>query len=103
MRRAMRTTDPTPEAMVREALLLDRQGRVPEAIAAYQRVLAHWPALPDCWYSLALLQRKAMQFSAALASYQQALDQGVRKPEEVHLNRGVIYADHLRQYDAAER
>jgi Tfp pilus assembly protein PilF len=89
--------------MVREALLLDRQGRMPEAIAAYQRVLARWPALPDCWYSLAVLQRKTRQFSAALASYQQALDQGVRKPEEVHLNRGVIYADCLRQYDAAER
>jgi lipoprotein NlpI len=89
--------------MVREALLLDRQGRMPEAIAAYQRVLARWPALPDCWYSLAVLQRRTRQFSAALASYQQALDQGVRKPEEVHLNRGVIYADYLRQYDAAER
>jgi tetratricopeptide (TPR) repeat protein len=99
----MRTTDPTPEAMVREALMLDREGRMPEAIAAYQRLLACWPALPDCWYNLAVLQRKARQFSAALASYQQALDQGVREPEAVHLNRGVIYADYLRQYDAAER
>jgi len=49
------------------------------------------------------LQRKTRQFHAALASYQQALELGVRKPEEVHLNRGVIYADHLRQDDAAER
>jgi hypothetical protein len=89
--------------MVREAMLLDRQGRLPEAIAAYQQILARWPALPDCWYSLAVLQRKSRQFYAALASYQQALDQGVRKPEEVHLNRGVIYADYLRQDDAAER
>jgi Sulfotransferase family/Tetratricopeptide repeat len=89
--------------MVREAMLLDRQGRLPEAISAYQRILARWPALPDCWYSLALLQRKSRQFHAALASYQRALDQGVRKPEEVHLNRGVIYADYLRQDDQAER
>jgi Tfp pilus assembly protein PilF len=89
--------------MAREAVLLDRQGRLPEAIAAYQRILARWPALPDCWYSLAVLQRKSGQFSAALASYQRALDLGVRKPEEVHLNRGVIYADYLRQDDAAER
>jgi tetratricopeptide (TPR) repeat protein len=99
----MGTADPTPEAMVREALLLDRQGRLPEAIAAYQRVLARWPALPDCWYRLAVLLGKSRQFSAALTSYQRALDQGVRKPEEVHLNRGVIYADYLRQDDAAER
>ena len=88
---------------MREALLLDRQGRIPEAIAAYQRVLAHSPALADCWYRLAVLQRKAKQFAAALVSYQQSLDQGVRKPEEVHLNRGVIYTDDLRQHDAAER
>ena len=96
-------TDPSSDAMVREARLLDRQGHSAEAIAAYQRVLARWPALPDCWYSLAVLQRRTRQFSAALASYQQALEQGVRKPEEVHLNRGVIYADYLRQDEAAER
>src|SRR6185369_1559396 len=34
---------------------------------------------------------------------QQALDRGVSEPEEVHLNRGVIYSDCLRQDDAAER
>ena len=88
--------------MVREAVLLDRQGRLPEAITAYQRVLTHWPALADCWYSLAILQRKTRQFPAALASYQRALDLGVRRPEEVHLNRGVIYSDDLRRDDAAE-
>jgi tetratricopeptide (TPR) repeat protein len=99
----METTDATPERMVRKALLLDRQNRVPEAIAAYQRVLARWPALSDCWYRLAVLERKTRQYSAALSSYQQALDQGVKKPEEVHLNRGVIYSDDLRQNDAAER
>ena len=91
------------EAMLGEALLLDRQGHVPEAIAAYERLLEKWPALPDCWYNLAVLQRRMRQFSAALNSYQQALDRGVRKPEEVHLNRGVIFSDYLRQDDAAER
>jgi tetratricopeptide (TPR) repeat protein len=88
--------------MLREALLLDRQGRVPEAIVAYQRILAQAPALSDCWYRLAVLQRKTREFSAALDSYQQALGRGVKKPEEVHLNRGVIYADDLRRDDAAE-
>jgi tetratricopeptide (TPR) repeat protein len=91
------------EALLGEALLLDRQGRIPEAIAAYERLLESWPALPDCWYNLAALQRRRRQFSAALNSYQQALDRGVKKPEEVHLNRGVIYSDYLRQDDAAER
>jgi tetratricopeptide (TPR) repeat protein len=89
--------------MLREALLLDRQGLTPEAIAAYERLLDRWPGLPDCWYNLAVLQRRTRQFSAALNSYQQALDRGIKKPEEVHLNRGVIYSDYLRQDDAAER
>ncbi|HKQ13350.1 MAG TPA: sulfotransferase, partial [Steroidobacteraceae bacterium] len=49
------------------------------------------------------LQRSAGRFDAALASYQQALERGVSEPEEVHLNRGVIYSDCLRQDEAAER
>ena len=89
--------------MLREAMLLERAGRLPEAEAAYERLLARWPDLPDSWYNLAVLQRRARRFDAALTSYQQALDRGVRRPEEVHLNRGVIYSDCLRQEDAAER
>jgi tetratricopeptide (TPR) repeat protein len=93
----------TPEGMVREALRLDRQGRMADAIAAYQSVLVRWPNLPDCWYQLAVLQCRGGYFSAALASYQQALDRGVKKAEEVHLNRGVIFADHLRRPEEAQR
>jgi len=89
--------------MLREAQRLERAGRLPEAVAAYERLLARWPGLPDSWYNLAVLQRKARLFDAALASYQQALDRGVSRPEEVHLNRGVIYSDCLRQDAAAER
>jgi tetratricopeptide (TPR) repeat protein len=84
-------------------MLLDRAGRVDEAEAAYEALLARWPDLPDSWYNLGVLQRRARRFDAALASYGQALARGVDRPEEVHLNRGVIYADHLRQDDAAER
>jgi len=90
------------EAMLGEALRWDREGRIPEAIAAYERLLESWPGLPDCWYNLALLQRKTGNFSAALASYQEALERNVAQPEVVHLNRSVIYSDFLRQYEAAE-
>lgn len=89
--------------MLREAMLLDRAGRLREAEDAYERLLAQFPDLPDSWYNLAVVQRRARRFDAALASYQQALDRGVSRPEEVHLNRGVIYSDCLRQDDAAER
>jgi tetratricopeptide (TPR) repeat protein len=84
-------------------MLLQRSGRVFEAAAAYERLLARWPDYPDGWYNLAVLQRQTRRFDAALASYQQALDRGVTRPEEVHLNRGVIYSDFLRREDAAER
>ncbi len=93
----------TPAARaVQEALALQRAGRLAEAEAAYVRLLARWPALPDSWFNLAVVQRKAGRFEAALASYARALDHGVSQPEEVHLNRGVIYADHLRREAAAE-
>jgi tetratricopeptide (TPR) repeat protein len=93
----------TREAMVSEAVRLDREGRIPEAISAYERLLESWPGLPDCWYNLALLQRKTGAFSAALKSYQEALERHVVQPEDVHLNRAVIYSDCLREYEAAER
>ncbi len=90
-------------ALLQEAVLLERAGRLAEAEAAYERLLARFPNLPDSWYNLARLQRNARRFDAALASYQQALDRGVTRPEEVHLNRGVIYSDCLRRDDFAER
>lgn len=93
----------TVEAMIREAGTLARQGRVKEAIDAYQRVLRQWPDLPNSWFNLAVEQRKAGAFDDALQSYQQALDRGVKQPEEVHLNRSVIFTDFLRRPDAAER
>jgi Tfp pilus assembly protein PilF len=91
------TADGDPRAMAQEALRLERADRLHEAEAVYQRLLARWPDLPDTWFNLAVLQRKAGRFDAALASYQQALDRGVSQPEEVHLNRGVIYSDYLRR------
>ncbi len=97
------TTIPDHRPLLREAVLLERARRLPEAAAAYERLLARWPDLPDSWYNLAVLQRRLGRFDAALASYQQALDRGVSRPEEVHLNRGVIYSDCLRQDDAAGR
>ena len=97
------TTSVDQRTLLREAVLLERAGRLSEAENTYERLLARWPDLPDGWYNLAILQRKARRFDAALASYQRALEQGVTQPEEVHLNRGVIYSDCLRQDAAAER
>src|ERR1700722_18551900 len=92
----------TADAMMREAAQLHRQNRVPEAIAAYRRVLARWPGQADAWFNLAVLQRQEHRFEEALESYQRALDAGVSRPEEAHLNRSVIYTDYLRRYAEAE-
>jgi tetratricopeptide (TPR) repeat protein len=93
----------TCEAMVREAEQFERFGQIPEAIAAYQHLLADWPGLTNCWYNLARLQRSTGDFSAALTSYAEALERGIAQPEEVHLNRGVIFSDCLHRYAEAER
>jgi tetratricopeptide (TPR) repeat protein len=89
--------------MLREATQLQRQNRVPEAIDAYQGILKRWPDLAECWFNLAVLQRQARRLSDALDSYQKALDAGVSRPEEAHLNRSVIFTDYLGQHAAAER
>jgi hypothetical protein len=91
------------DAMVSEARRLAAGGELTAAIAAYRRLLARWPQSPDSWYNLALLLRNAGDMAAALASYQQALERGISRPEEVHLNRGVIYSDWLQDPAAAER
>lgn len=99
----MAERDDTYQAQLGEAHMYRDQGKVPEAIDAYRRLLSRWPQSPNGWYNLAMLQRRAGQYDQALVSYQQALDRGATRPEEVHLSRGVIFADDLRRPDAAER
>lgn len=99
----MAAVSPDQTLLIREAELLRRAGRLAEAVTVYGRILSRWPNLPDIWYNLALSQRQLGRFSEALASYQRALEQNVTVPEEVHLNRGVIFSDHLRGVDAAEK
>ncbi|HEY6644725.1 tetratricopeptide repeat-containing sulfotransferase family protein [Povalibacter sp.] len=92
-----------PQSLLYSADRLRQAGRWAEAEQTYLQVLARWPHLTDTWYNLGRLQRQMGKFNAALACYQQALDRGVSQPEEVHLNRGVIYSDGLHQYAQAEQ
>jgi tetratricopeptide (TPR) repeat protein len=92
----------TSEMLLRAAAEHRTAGRWAEAVAAYERALELCPDAPNSWYNLARLQRRIGKPEAALASYDQALKHGVDDPEEVHLNRGVIYADDLARSDAAE-
>ena len=90
------------KALAAQASALRRAGRVHEAIASYESLLALRPNLAESWYNLGWLQRQARRFEAALESYQQALSHRVSEPEEVHLNRAVILSDHLGRADEAE-
>lgn len=83
------------------AAQLHRLNQVAEAMSAYREVVARWPKQADAWYNLAVLQRQTFEFDEALASYKKALDSGVARPEEVHLNRGVIFSDFLHDHSNA--
>ena len=85
-----------------EATEYQRKGEVDKAIVAYKKLLTREPGLPDSWYNLGLMQRQAEQFDAALDSYQQALDLGARGPEQIYLNRAVIYSEDLYRHDIAK-
>ena len=78
-----------------EASMLRESGKVPEAITAYRAVLADAPNLPDSWYNLGWLLRRADDPNAAIAAYDRALALNINGPEEVFLNKGVIFADDL--------
>jgi tetratricopeptide (TPR) repeat protein len=92
----------SPEAMVREAVILQRQNRLTEAADTYRRLLTRWPGHADSWFNLAVLQRRLGYFPDALDSYERALAARVSRPEEAHLNRAVIYTDHLQRHAEAE-
>lgn len=77
-------------------------GRFADAATAFEAVLARQPDLPDLWYNLGYAQRRARRFEDALLSYREALDRGAAKPEQIHLNRAVIFAQDLGRPDEAE-
>ncbi len=91
------------EALMQRAAALHRQGRQREAIAMFRQVLAILPEASEGWYELGYLLKAEGQYQEALDAYGQALARRVRRPEEVHLNRAVIYSDHLRRDAEAQQ
>jgi tetratricopeptide (TPR) repeat protein len=88
-------TDTRKQELLNTAARLRETGPVPDAIAAYKTLLAEYPDLPDSWYNLGWLLRRASMAQDALAAYDEALKRGVKGAEEVHLNRAAILADSL--------
>lgn len=92
-----------PDALRALARQLDRTDRHDDAVAVYRRLLALQPGWLDGWYNLGQALWRARRFDDALAAYQHALDGGIAQPEEVHLNRSVLYAQHLADPEAARQ
>lgn len=88
---------------LRQAGILHGQGRRQEAIDIFRQVLAEHPGASEGWYELGYLLKAEGQLEEALLAYAKALELGISRPEEVHLNRAVIYSDHLRRDADAER
>ena len=90
--------------LLRQASHLRKGGRLDGAIAAYQRLLALKPDLPESWYNLGLAATPGAGFRRLRSPPISGRSiSASREPEEVHLNRAVIYADHLHQPEKAER
>lgn len=98
------TTNESPvQNLIAKAEALAEAGRWLDAAAAYDELLAVDRQQPDAWYNYGLVLKRLRRFDAALAAYHQALSRQVSAPEQVLVNRAVIFADHLRDYPAAER
>lgn len=91
------------QKLLAEANSLLGQGRRPDAIRLYGRVLAARPEIADAWFNLGYALRLEGAYQGALQAYAQALVHGAAGPEQIHLNRAVILTDHLRDDAAAER
>ena len=96
------STDHEIDWLLRKATTLHQTGRLAEAETAYQQILLLRPDLPNCWYNRAWCLRRLGRFAEALVAYEQALNRNIAAPEEVHLNRSVIYTDDLNRHDEAE-
>jgi tetratricopeptide (TPR) repeat protein len=68
----------------------------------YRKLLEVAPESADDWFNLAYSLRRIGEFEAALEAYRHALERGVDRPEEVHLNRAVILTDELYREGDAE-
>lgn len=86
-----------------QAAHAQRQGRRGEALNLFAQSLRLQPEASERWYEFGYLLKAEGRYEEALDAYARALAAGVSRPEEVHLNRGVIYTDHLRRDAEGER
>ncbi len=74
-----------------------------KADAAFTKLHKTLPGYATGYFNHGFMLRSAHRFNDALKAYDKALELGIDGPEEVWLNKAVIYSDHLRQDDEAEQ
>jgi tetratricopeptide (TPR) repeat protein len=89
--------------LLRQAGELHRLGRVGEAIPLFQQSLALAPEVAEGWNELAYALHADGRHAEAVEAFGRALAQQVERPHEAHLQRAVLFADHLRRDDDAHR
>ena len=90
------------EQLLVRARELSRTGPLDEAIAAYEHLLEAAPELANSWYNLGRLRAHAGRHEAALAAYGEALARGADAPEQIFLNRALVFSDGLSRFELAE-
>jgi predicted TPR repeat methyltransferase len=85
---------------------LEHEGRLPQALQAFDQALAHDPELAEAWSQRAHVQRDMGQTAQAIAAYQRALDLGgdpelhryylaALNPEQPVVNAPAAYVEKL--------
>lgn len=83
------------DELLRSAEQALRLGRLDEAADAYRTVVAAAPDRAEAWFNLGWTERARRRFDEALDAYAAALNAGIERPEDVHLNRAAILSDQL--------
>src|ERR1019366_9472267 len=77
-----------PEGQRQTALVLEQQGKIPEAEAAWRAVLKTHPSSPEPYAHLGLLEARQEHYTEAVPGYRKALALGPQIPG-VRFNLGL--------------
>lgn len=82
-------------------LLQQKSYPLKKALDAYDSYLASQPASSNAVFNCAWYLARDGQFESAIRMYRRALELGIDRPEEAHLNIANIFMDHLRDNERA--
>ncbi|WP_413200788.1 TIGR03032 family protein [Nostoc piscinale] len=83
---------PTAEHLYAEALTLQKQGKITEAIAQYEKLIAQHPRYAPAWYQLGVIRESQRQTEAAILAYQKAIEINPHHAQAYN-NLGILRVD----------